>query len=110
MSRIFASFAAGAALALIGTATAGAQVVTQPAPYRGSRSQIKALVTSNPATYSNRLFTAPPAVNPRDGFSGSSVPPPVVAPWTSSATYPPGANGPQAPGGQASGSMLGGAG
>lgn len=73
----------------------------------GRISTVDALGESNTAVYSNPVFTksAEPAV--RDGFSGSTLPPREGPLFTGTEYYPVGANGPEAPGSQATGSTMG---
>ena len=74
----------------------------------GADQTVNALATSNTAVYSNPAFRVETRAPDDQGFSGSSTPsgaPPVY--WTGTENYPPGANGPEAPGGQASGSTMG---
>ena len=95
------SLLAAAACAPMNSASNGG-----PSP-NGVQSTVDAIGESNGAVYSNSLFTrnATPVV--RDGFSGSTMPPSGGPLFTGTETYPPGALGPEAPGSQASGSMLG---
>jgi hypothetical protein len=101
-------FTAAAGLMLAGGACASAQTMaTQLPSYAGLQSQVDALATANPSTYSNPAFRTSPPVSIKEAFSGSSEPPAATAPWTGTETNPPGAVGQQAPGAQASGSVLG---
>jgi len=84
----------------------------QSASENGANQTVRALGTSNMATYSDPTYREETREVPNEqGLSGSSQPsgpPPVY--WNGTENYPPGANGAEAPGGQASGSNIGQAG
>ena len=96
-----------AGMALLAAAACAPMNSASTSPTDGRLSTVDALGESNTAVYSNPVFTrnAEPAI--RDGFSGSTVPPTGGPLFTGTENYPPGANGPEAPGSQASGSTMG---
>lgn len=100
---------AAASLASLAACGSSEQTATGYYGPNGADQAVDALQTSNPAVYSNPAYRAQTREVPNDqGFSGSSTPggtPPVY--WSGTENFPPGANGPEAPGGQASGSTLG---
>jgi hypothetical protein len=73
-------------------------------PY-ARKSAIDALATSNPSIYSEPEFRAIPKASDVPGYSGSSMPDVDAAPFTGTENYPPGANGPEAPGAPGSATM-----
>lgn len=108
-SALFPLCAAAAVIAAAGSASAQNVVSTPPADagYAGVQSQTNALITSNPAAYSNPVFRSGPPAPINEAYSGSSLPPAPRAHWTGTETNPPGANGPEMPGAQANGSTMG---
>jgi hypothetical protein len=66
-------------------------------PY-ARKSTIDALGVSNHSIYSEPEFRASPNPSDLPGYSGSSTPDGGGAPFTGTENYPPGANGPEAPG------------
>jgi hypothetical protein len=73
-------------------------------PY-ARKSTIDALGTANRSIYSEPEFRATPNASDVPGYSGSSIPDGGGAPFTGTENYPPGANGPQAPGAVGSATM-----
>jgi hypothetical protein len=99
-----------AAASLVSLAACGSS--EQAASENGADQTVRALGVSNTATYSDPNYREETREVPNEqGFSGSSQPsglPPAY--WTGTENFPPGANGAEAPGGQASGSNIGQAG
>jgi hypothetical protein len=73
-------------------------------PY-ARKSTIDALGTANRSIYSEPEFRATPNASDVPGYSGSSIPDGGGGPFTGTENYPPGANGPQAPGAVGSATM-----
>jgi hypothetical protein len=97
-----------ASLLLLAAGGAGAQSSTSDPlntrPY-ARKSTIDALATANRSIYSEPVFRATPNASDGPGYSGSSIPEAGVAPFTGTENYPPGANGPEAPGAAGSATM-----
>lgn len=102
---------AAASLASLAACGSSEQAASDRGYYgrNGADQTVSALATSNMALYSNPAFRAETREAPNDqGLSGSSTAsgvPPVY--WTGTENYPPGANGTEVPGGQASGGTTG---
>jgi hypothetical protein len=89
-----------ASLLVLAAGAAGAQSYSDPLSTRpyARKSTIDALGTSNSSIYSEPVFRASPNASDVPGYSGSSTPDGGNGPFTGTENYPPGANGPQAPG------------
>jgi hypothetical protein len=82
---------------------------TNSRPY-ARKSTIDALGVSNTSVYSNPAFRVSPRPSDVPGYSGSSTSGVDNVPFTGTENYPPGANGPQAPGNTGGSSTFGQAG